>query len=266
MRPHSNAQSEKSPLKHVIDFLAHAAGHGATYLLLSVLAPIASTYLLKHSFVAIPIWVIALIFSVSLAIPLLAAWILHNQKVKLLPAFDAASFAKAARTAREIFILNTFVPNLQEIHETLESALENGVHIKILMLRPNCQEIDYRASSLGLSPTVLNSDIEKACDYLAQKLVQGVTKNNSLLEIGFHTSWIPFSFYGSDKIAIVGFFFFDVLAVKGPSLLISRRHPLSNLFWAQFERLWNLPNLTIVRAQNWRHDLDNTHRKIHHEN
>jgi hypothetical protein len=125
------------------------------------------------------------------------------------------------------------------------------------MLRPDCKEVDYRAATLGIDASELSRRISDACNVLKAE-VYDQTKNKNLLNLRFHTSWIPFSLYSTNRLAFVGYFFFGLLAVDGPNLTLKRPQAQFETFWEQFDRLWG--EGTSVAISRWRADLDLKHR------
>lgn len=239
------------------EFAAAVVGHTATYIILSVIGPIAGAYLLKDSGLQLPVWAVVLILAIPVGVAALLAWAFSRRKIQLSDGFDAEMFASAARTANEIRIINTYIPNVNTISSTLRAALDRGTEVNILMLRPDCKEVDYRAATLGIKPTELSKRISDACNALKAE-VYDQTKNKNLLNLRFHSSWIPFSLYSTNKLAFVGYFFFGLLAVDGPNLKLKRPQAQFDTFWEQFDLLWS--DATSASIARWRADLDLKHR------
>jgi hypothetical protein len=206
--------------------------------------------------VVVPTWIAAIIIFAG-ALSIITIFVIFRQrKTTMITKFDRDLFSKSCSSAREIIILNTYIPNFEDIKTDLIEALNKGVSVRILMLRPDCKEADFRAQTLGKSVVELRQDIKRSCDFLYTEIYSSALKNNRNLRLSlrFHSAWIPFSMYSTESYAIIGFFFLKRLAVDGPSIILKDHNEKFKVFLSQFENLWD-SGVEIINIANWADEL-----------
>lgn len=170
--------------------------------------------------------------------------------------FHTDTFAHYLSEAKEIFILNTFVPNFIEIKPILSDAISRNIRIKVLLLNPNCPEVQYRAETLGENQNHIKSRINESIKFLQDIYNEVGKQKQGLLELKLYESFAPFSLYSTNRGSLVGFYMNEMLAVEGPQLVISTKHDLFVKFIGQFDYMWENAKVFNLSENDWRNVLD----------
>jgi hypothetical protein len=170
--------------------------------------------------------------------------------------FSSESFVQAAAKAEKrsrISILNTFLPNITDIADSLTDALDRGVEIRILVLRRTCREVKYRAETLGLRRDQVVQQIEQTLDHIESEIyARARAENRSRLMVRVFECWPPFAMYGTDEQIMVGYYLHRELAVNGPQLMLSPGHKSFGKFKEQFNNIWHLDHAKDLAMPDWR--------------
>lgn len=141
------------------------------------------------------------------------------------------SFAEHLHTAREITILNTWVPNLKDIAQALEAAVARGARVRILLLFPNSDVASLRDEALRTAsdPTVqkggrgdepVKQGVQDNLDILEDIAIAVPADQRGCLEVRLYNSLPAMAVYRTDDRYFVGMFVHGKLAIRGPQLEI----------------------------------------------
>ncbi len=206
----------------------------------------------------IPIWLLVIgcmIFAIAVASVIWLAW---SRAFRLERGLDLGDFKTAAEDAREVFVLNTFIPEPERVAKILLDSAKKGATVRVLMLGPYAKEAMFREATLPRKGAGIRKDIYATIEAL-EKEFNDFPKEKSNIKIRLCSLWVPFSMYSTNKIAFVGFFFVGGLAVHGPQLIIRQKNPRHSDFIQQFEALWKdkttSPDLPLHDYEGWRKQI-----------
>lgn len=249
-----NDDSVKKEVLH--GFLASALGK-AIYLLvsgtLSVLVAIA--YITRQESVTLPGWVISLTLVIVMTVAAASATLYLRRTFSLARRLSADAFGREVRSGQRVRILNTFIPNIAEIASDLVDALDRGAEVQVLVMHPKCEEVLYRAETLGKPLDWVENKIFETLDELHQR-VNARTKNRHLMRVRVFKAWPPFALYATDRKLMVGYYWAGELAIYRPQLILSKRHESFNSFHEQFEMIWMGREVHDLELHEWRNHLD----------
>lgn len=169
--------------------------------------------------------------------------------------FHPVTFNHYISEAKEIYILNTFVPNLEALKPQLVDAISKNINIRILLLNPNCPETQYRAETLGIHLNDIKTKIRDSIKFLQEEIYNRVDKPK-LLELKLYESLAPFSLYSTNRGSLIGFYMNNMLAVAGPQLVISTEHDLFVKFREQFDYIWRNAKEFKLDENDWKTVVD----------
>lgn len=169
--------------------------------------------------------------------------------------FHPVTFNHYISEAKEIYILNTFVPNLEALKPQLVDAISKNINIRILLLNPNCPETQYRAETLGIHLNDIKTRIRDSIKFLQEEIYNRVDKPK-LLELKLYESLAPFSLYSTNRGSLIGFYMNNMLAVAGPQLVISTEHDLFVKFREQFDYIWRNAKEFKLDENDWKTVVD----------
>jgi hypothetical protein len=244
----------KSEILH--GFLASAIGK-AIYLFASgIIAALAALfYITREKTITVPSWIVAL--SVTLIVVILAVSLIFyfRSSFNLARKLSSEAFGTAARAAKHIRILNTFIPNISDIADDIVAALNHGADVQVLILHPKCQEVAYRAETLQKDLDWVENQIVENLDELYRNVLLK-TSNPQRLHVRIFKSWPPFAMYATNKKMMIGYYWAGELAIKKPQLILSSRHESFLTFQNQFDAIWLGRDSHDLTLENWRTKID----------
>lgn len=140
-------------------------------------------------------------------------------------------------------ILNTWVPNLPNLIDSLQKALERGVKLQILLLDPESNLTQARdlalKRSLDQPNGVLKEDVARGIhDNLKRLDNLGTIVPNGTLEVRLFNSLPSFSVFQVDMDVIVGFYFHGCIAISMTQLFLGKSSKLGENVRQEFDILW----------------------------
>ena len=136
--------------------------------------------------------------------------------------FTLGDFTNIAKHAKDIVIIQTWIPNGISIARMLEFSAQQGATIRIALIDPNSPAAISRDESLGYeSGDVASRSIELNLMELSQvaRNIQSKELAGSI-EVRLYSNPPVASIYMCDTQAIVGSYWNHVAAIEGPQLLI----------------------------------------------
>lgn len=132
--------------------------------------------------------------------------------------FPTSEVADAFKTASEIRIMQTWIPDLVTLLKPLKYACSQGCSVMILLLDPNCDLAQVRGRDLGYSDTRIVSDkIKDNLNEIARFCqVEGTTLN---FEVRLHDTMPSVCIHAYDDISIVGFYLNKTAAIQNPQFV-----------------------------------------------
>ena len=237
--------------------LRHTIGAVVFYSLSSLVTYLVPIFILWSDVIALPIRM-QIVLAVALTLLFLVSILLffsRTQDVRLSRGTDNDFFADLFAEAKTIQIFNTFIPNIELIADDLRNAIERGTKVEILILRPDCDEVKYRATTLKWRYEEIEAQITKTLNVLRDR-VANTSNASNLLEVRVYQSWAPFAMYGTENVAMFGYFLYDCLAIEGTQLIIYK----SNIHYAQltsqFKAIWHAESTKTLPLRNWRRELE----------
>lgn len=170
-------------------------------------------------------------------------------------------FSSRLDKAKQINILNTWIPNLNDLIDSLIKAINNGAEVKILLLYPKSPIAELRNEALqsATNPVLLDNvqgGVEnnlKALKYIFQKIEVDKRKN---LQVKMFSSLPSISIYQADELALVSAFFHGRLAIHAPQFEVRESSSvLGQYIEKEFEILWDIGH-SIINIEDWRKELD----------
>jgi TIR domain len=147
-----------------------------------------------------------------------------------------AHFGKAAR---EICILQTWIPNFPALETYLEKALARVNRIRILLLNPSSDFATLRSQEIGYPKT------DSVPEYIMgniQDLTKFCQQNPGAahkLELRLYNGTPVLSLYASDDTYVLGLFWRGTRAVQGPQFVIEGENSfIANSLTNHFEDIW----------------------------
>jgi TIR domain len=148
--------------------------------------------------------------------------------------------ANLGKAAREICILQTWIPNFPALETYLEKALARVDRIRILLLDPSSRFATIRSKEIGFPELDLVTEYIKGNINDLAKFCQENPGAANKLELRLYDGTPVLSLYASDDTYVLGLFWRGTRAVQGPQFVIEG----ANSFIAKnvanhFEDIWN---------------------------
>lgn len=174
---------------------------------------------------------------------------------------DEEGFIRHMQYAKEITILNTWIPHLDRFMESLEEALNRRAVVKILLLYPNSEVAQLRDEALRTSPNpVLGQNVkqgvENCLDVINYILARIEQDKKSYLKVKFYNSLPSISVYRADQQLFVSVFFHGQLAINSPQFEIEGTESvLGKVIKREIDTLWEIGQELDDLAE-WRSQID----------
>ncbi len=174
--------------------------------------------------------------------------------------FPTDIFCEYLEQGREIRILNTWVPNLNNFVDLLIEALYRDASVRILLLYPRSMVAELRNEAIETSPyPVLRESVQQGFDdncsvlqYVSRHLNERQRKQ---FQVRVFHSLPSISIYQVDQFCLMGIYFHGHLAVNSPQSEINMRSFFGKRIDAEFNTLWSIGH-PIVDWENWRLEVD----------
>jgi len=174
--------------------------------------------------------------------------------------FPVDTFIRHVQSAKEVTILNTWIPNLQTFEQLLIDALNRKARVRILLLYPNSGVAQLRDEALRTlrDPTLAENvkDGVRRCLAILESILRRASKHRKAgLEVKLYNSLPSISTYRADAHYLVSMFFHDQLAIESPQFEIDGTDTiLGKQVQRELDTLWEIGKDIDVR--NWQVELD----------
>ena len=174
--------------------------------------------------------------------------------------FPTEIFCRYINYGHEIRILNTWIPNLDHFIELFITALQQDVHLRILLLYPRSFIAELRNEALEVSPhPLLRESVQRGVDdnltvlqYIARHLNERQRKQ---LQVRLYHSLPSVSIYQVDQFCLMGIYFHGHLAINSPQSEVNMNSFFGKRLDGEFNTLWSIGQ-PIQDLENWRLELD----------
>ncbi len=167
--------------------------------------------------------------------------------------------------AREIAILNTWIPELNILADALVDALARGTSVAILMLYPDSEIAQLRTKSLqGSSRARFREDrvqpgVRHCLEVLAAIARSVDDDARRRLRVRLYHSLPSIAVYSVDDRAFLSVFLHGQLAVKSVQLeILGRESTMGAVAYRELETLWEL-GLQLEDLEQWQTELEDMH-------
>lgn len=174
--------------------------------------------------------------------------------------FAEDTFIRHLASAKEVTILNTWIPNLHRLGEPLVNAINRGATVRILLLYPNSGVAQLRDEALRTLRDPAFEDnvkdgVERCLDTLKSALERVDKRREAFLEVKVYNSLPSISVYRADAHYLVSVFLHGQLAIDSPQFEIDGTDTiLGGQVQRELDTLWNIGD--GVDVKNWRTSLD----------
>ena len=160
--------------------------------------------------------------------------------------------------AREVMILNTWIPGIDILADVLADAIERGTSVSILLLHPQSHIAQLRSQALQRATRarfrqdMVRPGIEHSLDVLAAVSQMVDDSHRGRLRVGLYDTLPSISLYGIDDCAFVSFFMHGHLAVKSPQIELRGHDSLmGHCAFQEMAALWEIA-YEIADISQWR--------------
>lgn len=179
--------------------------------------------------------------------------------VAVRPRLTDETFTRYVREARAVTVLNTWIPNLHRLRESLAEALDRRAEVRILLLYPNSLVAPLRDDALKargvnhLETNVRNG--VRQCLGILEELVTERKRRAAHLTVKVYNSLPSVAVYRADEHYLVSVFLHGQLAIDSPQFEIDGADTvLAKQFQRELDTLWGIG--FPVNPLSWEQDLD----------
>jgi hypothetical protein len=164
-------------------------------------------------------------------------------------------------SSNNIFLLNTWIPNMTNYIESIENALNRNANVQILLLYPYSNIAELRNESLRTSKSPLldqnvRQGVEHCMETLCYVLNRVPKEKHRFLKVRFFNSLPSVSVYKTDDKMLVGVFFHGRLAIRSAQFDIDGDNTLlGKHVVSELSILWDIGQ-EIQDICDWRTQLD----------
>jgi hypothetical protein len=182
--------------------------------------------------------------------------------VKVHRKFDEQVFGAYVERARQVTILNTWIPNLELLRADLERVLKRRAEVRVLLLHPKSLVTDLRDRALrerGVNQVTrpVREEIERCLDVLESIHSDLDERRRGKLKVRVYNSLPAVSVYRADDHYLVSMFLHGQLAIDSPQFEIDGTGTrLGQQIQKELDTLWNIGH--DVDLANWQRDIDLT--------
>lgn len=157
-------------------------------------------------------------------------------------------------TNRQIWILQTWIGNMNEFGGALRSAVERGLDVKIAILNPKSDFLKYRSSDLQVTHSTSIKKIWSNLDKLEKLAIDNNFPDD--FEVRLYDSTPTMGMYRLDDVLNLGFYWRKKNSTKGPNLVLQLKNAqnyfISRQALEHFDLVWNEAETLNFRKTNWR--------------
>ncbi|GAB2983644.1 DUF5919 domain-containing protein [Saccharothrix stipae] len=173
--------------------------------------------------------------------------------------FSDQLFGRYVDGAKQVTILNTWIPNLDDLRGDLERAVKQGAEVRILLLHPESNAVDLRGRALrerGVER--VGEPVRKGivdCLNVLGAMHAGLDRpDRAKLRVRLYNSLPSVSVYRADERYLVGMFLHRQLAIRSPQFRIEGTATvLGRQIQQELDTLWEIGR--DIDPGNWQHDL-----------
>lgn len=182
--------------------------------------------------------------------------------VKVHPQLSEELFGEYVAQAKQVTILNTWIPNLDRLRNDLEQALKRRAEVRILLLHPKSHVTDLREQALrkrGVYNAVkpVRSEIEHCLITLHSVHRQLDERRRGKLKVRIYNTLPAVAVYRADEHYLVSMFLHDQLAIHSPQFEISGTGTvLGRQIQKELDTLWEIGH--DVDLSDWPRSTDIT--------
>ncbi|MFI9449843.1 hypothetical protein [Amycolatopsis sp. NPDC052450] len=174
--------------------------------------------------------------------------------------FPDDEFAAHIAKAKQVTILNTWIPNLQRLEKELEAAIvDRRAQVRIMLLHPNSMLVGLREAALdrsdGAGKTFVSTGIGECLETLS-RLHRRLAKRQTNLKVRVFNSQASVSVYRADGRYLVSMFLHGQLAIDSPQFEIEGTHDtvLGEQIQRELDTLWDIGR--DVDLGDWNRSID----------
>ncbi|MFC3453427.1 hypothetical protein [Amycolatopsis speibonae] len=174
--------------------------------------------------------------------------------------FPDDAFAARVAKAKQVTILNTWIPNLQLLERELEAAiLDRRAEVRIMLLHPNSMLVGLREAALGRTDGAGNAFVSTGitdCLETLHRLHRRLARRQGNLKVRVFNSQASVSVYRADGRYLVSMFLHGQLAVNSPQFEIEGTHDtvLGEQIQRELDTLWDIGR--DVDLGDWNRSID----------
>ncbi|MFI6308155.1 hypothetical protein ACIBCH_40220 [Amycolatopsis thailandensis] len=174
--------------------------------------------------------------------------------------FPDDPFAARVAKAKQVTILNTWIPNLELLEHELETAIvERRAEVRIMLLHPNSMLVGLREAALGRSDGAGNAFVSTgiaSCLDTLSRLHRRLAKRQGNLKVRVFNSQASVSVYRADGRYLVSMFLHGQLAINSPQFEIEGTHDtvLGEQIQRELDTLWDIGR--DVDLGDWNRSID----------
>jgi hypothetical protein len=149
----------------------------------------------------------------------------------ILPGLES-KYKDLIKTANTIVIINTFIPNLDDLKTNLIEALNkhSNTHLELYLLNPKSEITHLRTQSLMSYKDPAKTDIVRTktvinLNSIASWINDGLINQNNIKLVLFDSA-PSFSVYRADNYYSLGLFAHGRLAINSPQFVITNNEPI----------------------------------------
>lgn len=170
--------------------------------------------------------------------------------------FPLAEFCQALKQARQIHILQTFIPYTQHFchfESDLLEAIQRDCDVQILLMNPRSHVVELREQSLnrGYGRDSVRRQIISNLEHLASFTTRLPRDSCRRLKVRVHSTIPSMSIYRADDLFFSGHYFHGSLAIDSPQLKISSlQSNMGQCLANEHRQVWEASATTPVDLQN----------------
>lgn len=154
--------------------------------------------------------------------------------IDVCPRFPTTKFSEIVEMAEEVWICQTWLPNINDLLPSISVAAKQGSDIKIILLDPNSDVVHLRTSDLGY----------KDSDFVANQIkanlqeLKAITEEHSNVEVRLYQSLPCFAIYGTSHNTYIGFYWSTSQSIQNFQLELSSQGKFGIEVSKHFENIW----------------------------
>ncbi|OXM53010.1 hypothetical protein CFP75_08905 [Amycolatopsis alba DSM 44262] len=174
--------------------------------------------------------------------------------------FPDDAFAARVAKAKQITILNTWIPNLELLEHELEAAIvDRRAEVRIMLLHPNSMLVGLREAALGRTDGAGNAFVSTGitnCLETLSRLHRRLARRQGNLKVRVFNSQASVSVYRADGHYLVSMFLHGQLAINSPQFEIEGTHDtvLGEQIQRELDTLWDIGR--DVDLGDWNRSID----------